>query len=214
MSPSNQQTDTPPKLIYIGDPMCSWCYGLSDELSTVIKHFEGQVDVEFIMGGLRPYYEVPMIEMKDFLTGHWQEVHEASGQEFTYGILDRKDLNYDTEPPCRAVVVMKSLAPSHVPDFFKSVQKTFYFHNKDMNQASSYEACLEGTGIDIQTFTKAFNSDEMKALVKKDFERSAELGVRSFPTILLEVNGEHKLIAAGYAKSATIIQKLNLVLDK
>jgi len=42
-------------LIYIGDPMCSWCYGLANEWETTYKTFEQEANIELIMGGLRPY---------------------------------------------------------------------------------------------------------------------------------------------------------------
>jgi len=42
-------------LIYVGDPMCSWCYGFGNEISTVISTLGDRVEVEAVMGGLRPY---------------------------------------------------------------------------------------------------------------------------------------------------------------
>lgn len=41
------------KLIYVGDPMCSWCYGIANELSQTIDYFNDDFDLELIMGGLR-----------------------------------------------------------------------------------------------------------------------------------------------------------------
>ena len=41
-------------LIYFGDPMCSWCYGFSDELNDALNLLSDQVDFELVMGGLRP----------------------------------------------------------------------------------------------------------------------------------------------------------------
>lgn len=210
---SSGQSDS--KLIYVGDPMCSWCYGFTDELSATIEIMAGEdVTTEFVMGGLRPYYNVPMTEMKDFLSSHWKDVHNATGQVFTYDILDREDLVYDTEPPCRAVVVMRSLAKGKTATFFKNVQHAFYYQNKDLSQASGYYNLLKGTGISPEAFKRAFDSDEMKGAVKEDFAQAGKLGVSSFPTLLLQKDGEAQIIAQGYAKHEVLISKIRQALSK
>jgi len=205
------QNDT--KIIYVGDPMCSWCYGLTDELKAVLDHFEEKADIAFVMGGLRPYYDVPMAQMKEFLAGHWKQVNKATGQEFTYGILDRNDLNYDTEPSCRAVVVYRTLGGKDVAKFFKDIQRAFYYYNHDPNDVTTYLPLLENSRINIKEFESAFHSDEMKQLVKKDFENANSLGVNSFPTILVEQNGKTKIVARGYASSEKIISSINQVIN-
>jgi len=200
-----------PKLIYVGDPMCSWCYGFSDELAGVVDHYE-DMELEMVMGGLRPYNQQPMTQLKDFLVHHWEEVQKASGQEFSYGILDSETITYDTEPPCRASVIVRSIAPEKELQFFAACQSAFYKENKNMHLAESYHHILEGLNISSSDFDGLFDSSAMKTLVKEDFVRSRELGINSFPTLLLE-NGDKKyIISRGYAKSADIIRQIDKVL--
>lgn len=197
------------KLIYVGDPMCSWCYGIAEEWTVVYDQYQDTAEIEIVMGGLRPYYDEKMINMKSFLSHHWEEVHQASGQEFNYEVLDRTDLAYDTEPPCRAVVIVRSMAEEKAIPFFKLIQRDFYFHNKDMNAAASYHEALASLDLSTDDFDKAFFSQQYKAAVKEDFQRARELGVNSFPTILMEKNGKLSVIARGYSKSANIIAEIN-----
>jgi len=207
---SHAQSDM--KLIYVGDPMCSWCYGFSPELLEIVNHYKDQLGLEIVMGGLRPYHNVPISEMKEFLSHHWEDVGKASGQPFEYGILDRSDLNYDTEPPCRASVVVRHMGQAKELTFFKEAQKAFYFYNKDMNQASTYHEILDKLGLDTAEFDKLFHSDEYKAAVKRDFERARELGVSSFPTLLLDDGQETRVVARGYAQSEGVIGKISKLL--
>ena len=69
-------------LIYVGDPMCSWCYGFSPELVKVVEALKEKVKFELVLGGLRPYNTQTMVELKAFLTKHWQDVSDRSGQSF------------------------------------------------------------------------------------------------------------------------------------
>jgi len=201
------------KLIYVGDPMCSWCYGIAPEWNKLKSEYQNKMEIEYVMGGLRPYFDKPMSEMKDFLSDHWQHVNEASGQEFNYGILDRSDLNYDTEPPSRAVVVVKALQPSAVGVFFKGVQKLFYLKNKDMNKSESYHELLSDTDIDIDStaFDNLFHTKEIKEATKAEFDNAKLLGVTSFPTVLLQIEEEYFIVAQGYStqdKMSQSIEKL------
>ncbi len=186
------------KLIYVGDPMCSWCYGFAPQLDQIVEKYKGEISIELVSGGLRPYNQTPISEMKDFLTEHWQEVNKRTQQPFTYDILDRADLNYDTEPACRAIVVVRHMNAAKEFEFFHSVQKAFYYENKNLGEVTSYYPILAKLGLDKDDFTAKFNSAEYKELVKKDFERAGTLGVRGFPSVLLEVNGEVRVLSRGY----------------
>ncbi len=202
------------KLIYVGDPMCSWCYGISEELSKVQEEFNHQLPMELVMGGLRPYNKETMLDLKSFLTGHWEEVNHRSGQKFNFKILDSDQITYDTEPPCRANVIVRILAPEKSMEFFKGTQRAFYWDNKNMHLATSYDELLKTLGIDQNKFHSLFESDEMKNEVKKDFERSSQLGVRGFPTLLLQQDDKITLIANGYDTAENMIRKIKSHLNQ
>jgi len=170
----------------------------------IVEAQEGQLELEIVMGGLRPYNLETMTDLKSFLTHHWEDVHRASGQKFNYGILDRSDLKYDTEPPCRATVVVRAMNASKELEFFKAVQKGFYFDNLDLNQAESYHGILKELELDVDEFNKRFVSEKYKELVKEDFGRAGQLGVSSFPTVLVEIDGELSVVARGFAKAEQV----------
>ena len=67
-------------LVYIGDPMCSWCWGAAPELTRLQDHYQKQLDFEIILGGLRPFTEHTMTDkQKNFLREHWVEIQEMTG---------------------------------------------------------------------------------------------------------------------------------------
>ena len=206
-------SQTKGKLIYVGDPMCSWCYGISQELKETKAHYDGVLDFEMVMGGLRPYNTQTMIDLKDFLTHHWEDVSKASGQSFTYDILDNDKITYDTEPPCRASVVVRSIDSSKEFAFFKAVQKAFYLENKNLHLVESYSDILNTLGIDLDLFKERFESEEYEMLVRKDFERAGQLKARSFPTLLLEIDGKVMTIAQGFSKAEVMNRKIESLIN-
>lgn len=203
---------TKPKLIYFGDPMCSWCYGFSPEMSKALDSLSGSIEFQLVMGGLRPYNTETMSDLGDFLKHHWEEVGQRSGQPFSYDILEDTSFVYDTEPACRAVVLMRELQPESEFDFFKKIQYSFYEKNKNTNLIETYSELAVLYGLDKDDFAKRFESDEMKEKIKVDFTYSQQVGIRSFPTVVLQVGEQYYLIAQGYVKADEMIEKCKSII--
>jgi len=211
ISTMNTNAQDKPTLIYVGDPMCSWCYGFGHEIEDAITELGEEIQLEVVMGGLRPYNTQTMADLKDFLSDHWKHVYEASGQPFQYGILDTK-LLYDTEPACRAVMIARELQASTVMTYFHNVQTAFYAENKNPHLTDTYADIAVSMGLNRETFVKKFESKEYKALIKNDFRRASQLGVRSFPTVLLSVKGKTKVVSAGYSKAKKVIENIRKII--
>jgi len=204
------QTDT---IIYIGDPMCSWCYGFAPELDKVKTAFP-EMEFKLVMGGLRPYGKETMGGLHDFLKEHWEEIGKRTGQPFKYDILEDSNFIYDTEPSARAVVVARALNPEKELTFFKAVQTAFYSLNQDTHNVKTYSAIAEELGMDKTDFEAKFQSDQFKELVKADYQLSAQLGIRGFPSMVLKKEGQYYLLSNGYLKAENLEKVINGVLQE
>lgn len=200
----NAQNDT---IIYIGDPLCSWCYGVADEIQKVKDNNSEEFEFKLVIGGLRPYNTETMADLSDFLKHHWDDVSERSGKEFNYSILQDKAFVYDTEPPSRAVWVMRELNPKNEFSFFKDIQKLFYYDNKNTNELESYRELVIKYDVEFGAFSELYNSTDARLGIKQDFEYSTQLGVKGFPSVVLKKGSEYFLIANGY-NTAENIQKI------
>ena len=200
-----------PTIIYIADPMCSWCYGFAPEITRIKNALGDSVKFELIMGGLRPYNTEQIGTMKSFLKKHWHQVEEKSGQPFRDEIFKNESFVYDTEPPSRAVVVVRQLKPEAALDFYKAIQKAFYFDGKDTNKIETYLELLPELAIASQAFKQAFESDEMKEKVRDDFASAKEMGINGFPALVWKGNEKAHLLTYGYADAAMILKKIDLI---
>jgi len=181
------------ELIYIADPLCSWCYGFRDEVTKLKTHFADEFKFSLVMGGLRPGGgEEWNDRFKQFLRDHWEQVGERSGQLFNFELLEWAHFNYDTEPPCRAVRVIRDLSPDQAFDFFKAVQYAFYFENKNTNKIDTYQSICKDFDIPFTTFSRHFLSTEYIEKTKEDFQFSAALGVRGFPSVVFRTENALK----------------------
>lgn len=195
------QRDT---LIYIGDPMCSWCYGFTSELDKITDYFPS-VPLMVIVGGLRPGGTESFGELKDFLSKHWSEVEEVSGQPFNHGILENAHFVYNTEPACRSVMTMNHFNPDLTYEYFKRIQKGFYYYNQWPGDPFFYGSVAQALNVEKNLFISKMESEDMKNTTRKSFEWAASLGVRSFPTLMAKINGQWVVISQGYQKAEKMI---------
>lgn len=201
------------KIIYVGDPMCSWCYGFAPEIASITDHFN-TVEFELILGGLRPYGEETMADLSDFLREHWEEIAEKTGQEFKYDLLKHDDFVYDTEPASRAVVAAQQQNSDITLAFYKAVQKAFYKENKSTHDINTYLAIAEKLDLDKEQFETDFYTDEVIQATRQNFITAQEMGVRGFPTLLLQVDEKTHLISNGYQEAEMIIKKIDKLLEE
>ena len=205
-----------PTVRYIGDPMCSWCWGISPTLKDVSTYCQKHgLDFSVHVGGLRPGGgDEWNSSFKAFLRHEWENIHRVTGQPFGFSVLDEVEFNYDTEPACRAVVTMKLLRTSSqlVLAFFSSIQQRFYVKGSDPKQPAFYrELCAEAE-VAYEEFLKVFESPEAKAATLQEFQNCRNWGVRGFPSLLLERDGRVTHLASGYTTTAALIEKLESAL--
>lgn len=201
---------------YIGDPMCSWCWGISPTVSEVEAFCEAEgIEFSITMGGLRPGGGDPWnAEFKDFLRNEWRHIAQTTGQPFGFTLLETADFDYDTEPACRAVATVKLLQarkqlPNSTPlKFFSAVQRKFYVEGQDPKVADFYASICASLALDFDEFCDVFESSEGLQAVQQEFIRCRQWGVRSFPTLLLERRGETHPLAAGYATAEQVLSRL------
>ena len=202
-------------IIYIADPMCSWCYGFSNEVTQLKEQYAADFSFQMVMGGLRPGGGDPWEDkFKNMLKHHWEKVAEASGLPFGYELFNRESFNYDTEPSCRAVCVVKDLAPEHAFGFFKTVQSRFYAESQDPSELEFYQPICENFGIPFDQFSMLFLSEQYKEKTRADFAQCMEWGIRGFPSVIIQMDEQLTLLTKGYMKFADMQKRLDTFLSR
>ena len=207
-------------LVYVGDPMCSWCYGFGVPLHQLLEQLPG-VPLAVVLGGLRAYNKEVMPDaLKATLHHHWEEVTKRSGKPFGKGQFDREGYIYDTEPACRAVVTLRTHAAEQTLAMYHAIQHAFYAEGRDITQTSvladiweSLINSLPSSQINFSRddFVKAFESDIIKTQTRNDFAMVQQWGIRGFPALIAVVDGEAQLVANGYMEADDMLQRVQQV---
>lgn len=193
-------------VIYVGDPMCSWCWGVSPAVQEIERYCaDQQWGFSLLVGGLRPGGGDPWNEnFRGFLRHEWQEIQRRTGQPFGFQLLDRPSYNYDTEPACCAVVAARALfdarpsATASLVSFFAAVQRKFYTHGADPSEIEFYREICAQHELDFDQFQTVARSQETLAATRQDYAQVRQWGVRGFPSFLLQTQDRISVIRSGY----------------
>ena len=195
-------------LLYIADPLCSWCYGFGPELTKLLeRHPDARLDL--VMGGLRPYNTRATTQaFKAMLREHWRHVATASGLPFSESVLDRDGFIYDTEPSCRAVVTARDMDAAKAYPYLKAIQRAFYRDGRDATSGDVLADIAAEAGYERDTFRMNLDSELMREEVKSDFATTKTLGVNGFPTLGVSYGAQLFLVTSGYVTDDVLEYRL------
>ncbi len=200
-------------LVYVGDPMCSWCWGFAPEIESLAR----ELPVEVVVGGLRPG---PMAQPLDdrmarSLADHWMEIAERTGQPFDISFLARRDgWIYDTEPAAIAVTRMREMNASRTLDYFTDVQMAFYGRGRDVTDFGVLTELADGYEVDLEAFSASLPTDDAKKRAWEDFSRARNWGISGFPTLVGQLgDGRLALLARGWASAETVRKRIESVAE-
>lgn len=208
-------SQSPIRLLYIADPMCSWCYGFAPVIDAIAAHFGDRLPVRIMVGGLRAGNTNAMRDQdKEYIRNAWTRVGAATGQPFDFGFFEREGFVYDTEPACRAVVAVRRLKPDAALAFKGRVSRAFYAQGRDTSATEVLADVAAEAGIERAAFLADFMSADTRNETFRDFLSAQELGVQGFPTLVAGPTAQgYALVTNGYRPIDGLIGALERWLD-
>lgn len=201
-------------LWYVADPMCSWCWGFSPVIEAFRHEYGERQAIKLVVGGLRAGATEPLApEKRAEILQHWHNVHQLTGQPFTFEGALPEGFVYDTEPACRAVVSAALIDSSYTFPLLTAIQHAFYVEQINVTRPEVLTQLAASVGISAETFSQVFVSDTAKQTTQNHFQQAIQWGVRGFPTVIgQDVAGLH-LLTNGYCSIETLRQRIDVWLD-
>lgn len=207
-----------PELLYIHDPLCGWCYGMSPVINRIQEEFAGRVDVSVLCGGMVRGNEVgPVSGTWDYIKQALSEVEKTAGVQFGdafKALGEDGSYCYDSEPPSRAIAAFRHLTqdPARAVAFAHAVQTALFRDGQDLNAPTTYNALLKPFEVDVVDFHQRFVSPENTRATQQEFAAVARIGVEGFPTAVLRLGEQGYVLARGYQPYEQMRQGLEQLL--
>jgi putative protein-disulfide isomerase len=187
------------RLLYVMDPMCSWCWGFAPVVEALAEQAtQAGIELQLVVGGLRREQKAMDEAGRVRVFGHWQTVNASTGQTFDFIRGLPSGLIYDTEPACRALVTARQLNPLKVLPLSRLIQEAFYCEGVDVTKACELRRLAKLAGFSEKKFSDAFDSAALQSATQADLDWVQGLGISGFPTLLAQRDGLNALLTNGY----------------
>jgi len=199
------------ELLFVADPMCSWCWGFADTLAAVEQRLAPGIELRFVLGGLAPDSDEPMPDpVRRMVRGAWDAVEEATGACFNRDFWVRCEPRRSTYPACRAVLAAGAQSGVAGPAMYRAIQCAYYLEARNPSErATLVELAGElDPALDVDRFERELDAPETHAALERDLALCAELGVTGFPSLVARSREGVESVTAGWAPPAEVEAKL------
>ena len=192
-------------MLFVTDPLCSWCWGTLPELLKSQRALAGQITFDLIMGGLQ-------IGTPEGLLGYdvkrlkrlWNEVELTTGQKFSGNIPE--GFVYHSEIGCRAVEIARIHNDGNPPfEFFHQLQAAFYIEAKDINDP---KVLAELLGLPQPELEDALHSTAIIDKTREHFDYAKSLSANALPHFLIDTGSGYQLLCGGYVTKEFLVRDI------
>jgi len=206
-----------PKIIYVFDALCGWCYGFSPVMKAIYEEYSDRFDFDVISGGMILGNRVgPVGVIASFIESSYKTVEQTTGIVFGEGFLrnvEKGEMILDSEKPAIALAVFKSYAPQQAVLFAHEIQNAIKFEGKDPNEDEMYRYIAVNHGLDPDIVAHQLREEEFKQAAYYDFALARQLQVSSYPMAFIQVKDlDFYMIARGYTDYDTLKLRIENVL--
>ncbi len=202
-------------LLYVHDPMCSWCWGYQPTWQLLqeklIEKLSATLDIQYCVGGLAPDTDEPMPDhMQHFLQQTWHKIAEQLGTQFNFYFWQQCQPKRSTYPACRATLVARELGKEQ--EMILAIQQGYYLQAKNPSEQGALIKMAAAIGLDVNAFEQALSSEKVNQQLLAEIAMVRALPINGFPSLVLAIENEYSAITVDYKHWQTsfdeIISKL------
>lgn len=209
---------TKPRLIYIYDALCGWCYGFGPVIRRLESEFSDRMLFDVMSGGMVVGDRIgPVRNFAGIIRSSRQRLQETTGavfsDHFMETVLAEGSTIFSSMKPSIALCVLKDLAPDRAVEFASAMQSAIYVDGIAPDITSSYRGLAERFGLDADDFLRRMAYPHYEMVANKEFAQVSKWGIQGFPSVVLFHNGQGFLIARGYMPYHTLAAGVTSILN-
>ena len=187
------------KLIYVYDPMCSWCYGFRPTWQAIRAGLPEGISVETRLGGLAPDDDKPMNSLlRDKLAGTWKRIEKQCGVPF-----DHSYWNQEPNPPRTTYIAGRAVRAAEQMgvgewQMVNAIQDAYYTQARNVWKADVLAQIAAEMGVDAEAFTTLLGSDELHASHDDEVNATYQMGVQGYPSLVFDDGEQLGLLPLDY----------------
>jgi putative protein-disulfide isomerase len=200
-------------LIYVHDPMCSWCWGFEPARQKIFTAITGQMQIRRMVGGLAPDSDVPMPEaMRSMLQQTWQRIEQMiPGTEFNFEFWQKCSPRRSTYPANRAVIAAREQGDEFDSRMTARIQRAYYLEAKNPSDETTLIELATDIGLDTDLFATSLVAESTQHKLITEIQATREMGIDSFPSLAVHKADGLRHIGLNYTDPEAMIRQIEAV---
>ena len=197
-------------LIYVHDPMCSWCWGFEPTRRIIFEAIAERMQIRRMVGGLAPDSDQPMPDsMRLALQQTWQRIEQIiPGTRFNHAFWDDCSPRRSTYPANRAVIAAREQDESFDPLMTARIQQAYYLEAKNPSDNSVLVELAADIGLDVERFAQSLESDALQQRLLAEIDNARAMGIDSFPSLAVQKDGVLTHIGLNYTDPEAMLSEI------
>lgn len=199
-------------LIYVHDPMCSWCWGFEPTRQIIFAAVNGRMQIRRMVGGLAPDSDVPMpTEMRSMLQQTWQQIQQTiPGTRFNFEFWQKCSPRRSTYPANRAVLAAREQGDEFDAQMTARIQQAYYLEAKNPSDNSTLIKLATDIGLDSERFANDLVADSIQQQLNDEIRTAREMGINSFPSLAVKNTGGLHHIRLNYTHPEAMLREIEI----
>ncbi len=197
-------------LVYVHDPMCSWCWGFEPTRRKIFDALAGRMQIRRLVGGLAPDSDTPMPEsMRVMLQQTWQRIEQTiPGTQFNFAFWEDCEPRRSTYPANRAVIAAREQGDEFDQLMTGRIQQAYYLEAKNPSDNDTLIELAADIGLDQQTFAKNLVAESTQQQLLAEIQSARAMGIDSFPSLAVHKDGLLRHIGLNYTDPQAMLSQI------
>ena len=197
------------RLIYVHDPMCSWCYAFEPARRQLFDALDGRISIERLVGGLAPDSGEPMpAVMRQMLQQTWRRIEQfVPGTQFNFDFWERCEPRRTTYPANRAVLAAREQGGEFDELMTARIQRAYYREARNPSDNETLVELAQDIGLDAARFAEALESPRIEAALRDEIGRARAIGADGFPSLIVVDDGRPLRIGIDYNDADAMLRE-------
>jgi putative protein-disulfide isomerase len=187
----------PLTVLFVTDPLCSWCWGMADAIETVRREMTRDFDFDLILGGINIDSTQPVGSYgRRLMRRLWQDVAATTGQAF--GEMPTVAYVHNSVPVCLALEHLRVVRSEPPFDALHELQRRFFTAGENTTDPDFLLGFLRHAGAHPDSFDQLVADGALQERLRFQFSMARGFGTEAMPSVLLRRGTDTRLIAGGY----------------
>lgn len=194
--------------------MCSWCWALVPQWQRLVQRLPRDLRIVKLIGGLAPDTDEPMAtEMRERLQATWRRIEQTvPGTRFNFAFWTSTSPRRATWPACRAVLAARAQGEEMGEAMLVAIQHAYYLQARNPSDNDTLISLAREIGLNVDVFSRALIAPSTQALLLQEIAEAETLGVDSYPSLVLAINGSRWPVPVDYNSAENMLETINWLL--